>query len=94
MCDLLSHHHLHEDDAFGHLERDLPQLVPAIRRLRQEHEAVARSLEELRELLARFEAGEVSAARVRDDVVRLTESLEDHFTYEEEQLVPALNAAG
>ncbi len=93
MCDLLTRHHLHEDDDFGQLEGYFPQLAPAIRRLREEHEVVARSLADLRGLLARFEAGEVGAERIRDDVVRLTTTLEDHFAYEEEQLVPVLDAA-
>jgi hemerythrin HHE cation binding domain-containing protein len=92
MCDLLSDHHLHEDEDFGHLERHFPQLVPAVRRLRDEHEAVARSLDELRELLGRFAAGEVGAEVVRDEFARLSTGLEDHFAYEEEQLVPLLNA--
>lgn len=91
MCDLLSDHHLHEDADFGHLERHFPNLVPAIRRLREEHVAVAGLLDELRELLRRFSAGEVGAEVIRDEFVRLGSGLEEHFAYEEEQLVPVLN---
>ncbi|EWC63340.1 hypothetical protein UO65_1338 [Actinokineospora spheciospongiae] len=93
MCDLLTRHHLHEDDDFGRLEAYFPQLAPAIRRLRAEHEDVAGALADLRALLARFEVGEVGADRIRDDVVRLTTALQAHFDYEEAQLVPVLNAA-
>ncbi|MER6772858.1 hemerythrin domain-containing protein [Streptomyces bacillaris] len=93
VCDLLTGHHTHEDGAFAYFEQEMPQLAPAIARLREEHEVVARSLTELRELLARFDGGEIGPEEVRDEVVRLTANLEEHFTYEEEQLIPVLNAA-
>ncbi|MEO3778528.1 hemerythrin domain-containing protein [Micromonospora sp. B11E3] len=94
VCDLLTHHHEHEDDAFGPLERHMPELSPAIARLRQEHHVVAEAIAELRELISGFEAGERTAAEVRDDVARLTADLEKHFAYEEAQLIPPLNRLG
>ncbi|MER7815535.1 hemerythrin domain-containing protein [Streptomyces sp. NPDC087659] len=92
VCDLLSGHHTHEDGAFGYFKEQFPQLGPAIDRLTEEHEVVARSLTELRALVASFEAGEAEPEAVLQEVIRLTADLEEHFTYEEEQLIPVLNA--
>lgn len=84
-CDNLGTHHSREDGAFTRFETEFPQLVPALERLRQEHRVVAETLAELRDLLSRGDA-----PGVRTELDQLAARLEDHFDYEEEQLLPAL----
>lgn len=83
-CDSLRLHHIREDGAFTAFETRFPELTPAVDRLRQEHHVVARTLTELQSL------AEDDPNRLRAELERLTTSLEEHFTYEEEQLLPAL----
>ncbi|MET8862935.1 nitroreductase/quinone reductase family protein [Nonomuraea sp. NPDC004580] len=89
MCAGLHMHHSHEDNGlFPALERQYPELAPAMRRLRAEHEVVARLLEELKSLLS---ADDVAPADLIAGVDRLTKELETHLDYEEQQLVALLN---
>ncbi|WP_329625361.1 nitroreductase/quinone reductase family protein [Streptomyces sp. NBC_01255] len=85
-CGALHAHHHNEDSAFDLLEREFPELSDSLDRMREEHKVVAHTVEELEDLLA----SDVTPAVLRAEVDRLATRLEDHFTYEEAQLVPAL----
>ncbi|MFE3453134.1 nitroreductase/quinone reductase family protein [Nonomuraea sp. NPDC059194] len=89
LCQGLHYHHTNEDAGmFPALERDHPELAPAMKRLRDEHEVVARLLARLQELLADDDLDhDVLVA----EVDTLATELEAHLDYEEEQLVPILN---
>ncbi|MEV1248999.1 hemerythrin domain-containing protein [Nonomuraea sp. NPDC050022] len=84
-CDALHAHHTGEDGVlFPHLAGAHPELVEVLARLRAEHEVVARLLARIRELP---DEGDVGA-----ELDQLSRELEAHLDYEEEQLVPLLNA--
>ncbi|MFB7588964.1 nitroreductase/quinone reductase family protein [Streptomyces sp. NPDC056169] len=85
-CGALHAHHHNEDSVFDLLEREFPELADSLDRMREEHKVVARTVEELEALLT---SGAAPAA-LRAEVDRLATRLEEHFTYEEAQLVPAL----
>ncbi|MFD3998925.1 nitroreductase/quinone reductase family protein [Streptomyces sp. NPDC058548] len=85
-CGALHAHHHNEDSAFDLLEREFPELSDALDRMREEHKVVARTVAELEALLTSGAA----PATLRTEVDRLATRLEEHFTYEETQLVPAL----
>ncbi|WP_024757132.1 nitroreductase/quinone reductase family protein [Streptomyces exfoliatus] len=85
-CSALHAHHHNEDGAFDLLEHEFPELSDSLARMREEHKVVARTVEELEELLA----SGAEPATLRAEVERLATRLEEHFAYEEEQLVPAL----
>jgi iron-sulfur cluster repair protein YtfE (RIC family) len=90
LCAGLHNHHAGEDGAlFPLLAARRPDLAPTLERLRVEHERIAALVEELRVTVA----GSVEPVRLRREVERLTDELEQHLSYEEEQLVPALDAA-
>ncbi|MFB7830622.1 nitroreductase/quinone reductase family protein [Streptomyces sp. NPDC056056] len=85
-CGALHAHHHNEDSAFDLLEREFPELSDSLDRMREEHKVVARTVEELEALLTSGAA----PATLRAEVDRLAARLEEHFAYEEAQLVPAL----
>ncbi|MCD2468834.1 nitroreductase/quinone reductase family protein [Streptomyces sp. MBT42] len=85
-CGALHAHHHNEDSAFDLLEREFPELSDSLDRMREEHRVVARTVEELEALLTSGAA----PATLRAEVDRLATRLEEHFAYEEAQLVPAL----
>ncbi|MEU7069820.1 nitroreductase/quinone reductase family protein [Streptomyces narbonensis] len=85
-CGALHAHHHNEDSVFDLLEHEFPELSDALDRMREEHKVVARTVEELEALLT---SGAAPAA-VRTELDRLATRLDEHFTYEEAQLVPAL----
>ncbi|WP_367322229.1 nitroreductase/quinone reductase family protein [Streptomyces sp. HUAS ZL42] len=88
-CQGLHNHHTGEDMAlFPFLADRRPESAPALARLREEHERIAALVEELRRVLSA--QGDLAAAR--SEVDRLTAELEAHLTYEEEQLIPLLDA--
>lgn len=93
-CQGLHNHHTGEDTAlFPFLADRHPAHAPVLDRLREEHEHIADLVERLRRAV-----GEESASggpeAARDEVARLTAEMERHLTYEEEQLIPLLDAAG
>ncbi|MFE0171278.1 nitroreductase/quinone reductase family protein [Streptomyces sp. NPDC059002] len=90
LCGALHEHHTNEDGAFSRLEGQYPELAPAIARLRDEHKVVARALTELETLLTTPDA----AVDLTAELDRLTADLEEHFAYEEEQLLPSLYGTG
>ncbi len=85
-CNDLRMHHLREDGAFTAIEKAHPGLAPALKRLRQEHETVSRALLDLDALLQ----GEGDPGSVREKFDRVVSGLEEHFAYEEANLLPAL----
>ncbi|WP_151484213.1 nitroreductase/quinone reductase family protein [Streptomyces albicerus] len=89
-CQGLHNHHTGEDlGMFPFLADRHPELTPALDRLREEHEHIAALTAELKRIIG------VDAADpqyVREEVERLTTELEAHLTYEEEQLIPVLDA--
>jgi deazaflavin-dependent oxidoreductase (nitroreductase family) len=90
-CQGLHHHHSGEDLAlFPFVEDRHPSAGPALRRLREEHDRIATLVAELRRAVT-APAGDPAAAR--SEVERLTLDLEAHLTYEEEQLIPLLDAS-
>ncbi|SNS55088.1 deazaflavin-dependent oxidoreductase, nitroreductase family [Streptosporangium subroseum] len=90
LCQGLHHHHLGENGGlFSSLEKQHPELAPALQRLRQEHEAIARLLTRLQTLIS----GEgTDPGTLLAEVDRLTAELEAHLDDEEQHLVPILNA--
>ncbi|MFD8478464.1 nitroreductase/quinone reductase family protein [Kitasatospora sp. NPDC059673] len=84
-CYGLGMHHTREDGAFTAFERQYPQLIPALARLRAEHRTVAEALTRFEERLA---APGTDAAELRTELDRLTDGLEAHFAYEETHLLP------
>lgn len=92
LCRGLHHHHSSEDaQLYPQLDQQFPELAPVLRRLRAEHEAIATLLEELQVLIA---AADVDPHRVLAGVDRIVAELEAHLDFEEEQLIPVLDAAG
>ncbi|WP_199432851.1 nitroreductase/quinone reductase family protein [Qaidamihabitans albus] len=90
VCEGLHHHHSVEDgQMYPFLDEHHPELAATLVRLRQEHQAIKRLLDELQELVA---AEDADPAVVLTEVERLTTELEDHLDYEEEHLIPVLNA--
>ncbi|MET9804817.1 nitroreductase/quinone reductase family protein [Streptomyces sp. NPDC006368] len=89
-CQGLHNHHTGEDTAlFPMLADRHPELGPVMERLEREHERIADLLAELREAVSDEGA---DTALVLAEVDRLTGELEAHLGYEEEQLVPLLEA--
>ncbi|MFJ9907044.1 nitroreductase/quinone reductase family protein [Streptomyces sp. NPDC101152] len=89
-CQGLHHHHAGEDlSLFPYVEDRHPSAAGALRRLREEHGRIAELVEELRRTVA---AADADPAVARAEVERLTGALEAHLTYEEEELIPLLDA--
>ncbi|MEH0938062.1 hemerythrin domain-containing protein, partial [Micromonospora psammae] len=76
---------------FAWLAHERPDLAPVLDRLAAERRTMAALLDELRVVLATPVAGPDALGR---EVDRLTGQVRAHLAYEEEQLVPILNAAG
>ncbi|WP_158892649.1 nitroreductase/quinone reductase family protein [Amycolatopsis anabasis] len=92
LCQGLHNHHTGEDTGlFPFLADRFPELGPVLDRLRREHEKIADLLAELQRVIS-AERGD--PLEVLPEFERLTEELEGHLTYEEEQLIPLLDAPG
>lgn len=88
-CQGLHNHHTGEDAGmFPMLGRHHPELAPALERMQQEHEILARLLDELPRVIS---AKDADPQRVLAEVERLTGEVENHLAYEEEQLIPVLD---
>jgi deazaflavin-dependent oxidoreductase (nitroreductase family) len=85
-CHGLRLHHTREDGAFTAFEARFPELVPAIARLRAEHAVVERVLGAFEEFLA---GRPRDAAEIRAELDKVVAGLEEHFTYEEAELLTA-----
>ncbi|MCF2535538.1 nitroreductase/quinone reductase family protein [Streptomyces sp. FB2] len=93
-CQGLHNHHTGEDTAlFPFLADRHPAHASVLDRLREEHEHIADLVERLRRAVGEEGSADGRDA-ARDEVARLTAELEAHLTYEEEQLIPLLDAAG
>ncbi|MGH3931953.1 MAG: nitroreductase/quinone reductase family protein [Pseudonocardiaceae bacterium] len=91
VCAGLHNHHTGEDAAtFPFLAEHHPELAPTLDRLHREHQKIATLLDELQQVISTDGADPVL---VLADVKRLTDELESHLTYEEEQLIPILDAS-
>ncbi|KOG15796.1 nitroreductase/quinone reductase family protein [Streptomyces viridochromogenes] len=89
-CAGLHNHHTGEDiGMFPVLADRHPEFAPALDRLGEEHERIAELVEDLRRVVSDEDADPAAA---RTEVERLTTALEAHLTYEEEQLIPVLDA--
>ncbi|MBB5953505.1 deazaflavin-dependent oxidoreductase (nitroreductase family) [Saccharothrix tamanrassetensis] len=87
-CQGLAFHHRVEDTGmFPALNDRYPEMDAAFARLRAEHERVAQLLDELRAVVS-GDGGDDLLERVDG----LIAELEAHLTYEEEQLIPLLDA--
>ncbi|MGW3120641.1 nitroreductase/quinone reductase family protein [Streptomyces sp. NPDC001107] len=87
-CQGLHNHHTGEDTMmFPYLADRHPEANPVFERLGEEHEKIADLVAELRRVLA-----DEDPAAARAEVERLTLDLEAHLTYEEEELIPLLDA--
>lgn len=90
ICARLHQHHTIEDDVmFPTVDRHHPELGAAMTRLRAEHVTLASLLEELGTVLSK---GTDDLDRLRTEVNRLTAQVEAHLDFEEETLIPVLNA--
>jgi len=90
LCAGLHNHHTGEElGIFPFLADSRPELAPALDRLREEHERIAALTAELKRIIGDDSADPRHAHR---EVERLTTELETHLAYEEEQLIPALDA--
>ncbi|MEU3744197.1 MULTISPECIES: nitroreductase/quinone reductase family protein [Streptomyces] len=85
-CGALHAHHHNEDSVFDLLQHEFPELADSLDRMREEHRVVARTVEELEALLTSGAA----PATLLAELDRLATRLEEHFAYEEAQLIPAL----
>ncbi|TQJ74907.1 nitroreductase/quinone reductase family protein [Streptomyces sp. SLBN-31] len=89
-CQGLHNHHAGEDTMMFPLLADHhPGTAPAFRRLREEHERIAVLVADLRRAVT---DETTDPATARAEVERLTLELEAHLTYEEQELVPLLDA--
>ncbi|KOU68956.1 cation-binding protein [Streptomyces sp. MMG1533] len=89
-CQGLHNHHTGEDlGMFPVLAGRHPEAADALARLREEHVRIAALAEDLRRAVT---AEGTARDTARAEVERLTAELEAHLTYEEEQLIPLLDA--
>jgi len=91
VCRGLHNHHTGEEAGmFPFLAQRHPELAPTVDRLNREHDKIAVLLADLREVIS---GDGVDPLLVLSEVERLTDELERHLTYEEEQLIPILDAS-
>jgi deazaflavin-dependent oxidoreductase (nitroreductase family) len=93
-CYGLQMHHIREDGSFTAFEEQFPDLVPVITKLREEHVVIEKELASLEALLEELASGgQQDIERLRAEVERVVSGLEEHFAYEEEHLLPAVNTS-
>jgi Hemerythrin HHE cation binding domain/F420H(2)-dependent quinone reductase len=89
----LERHHLGEDyGAFPALAVAFPALAPTLERLRAEHVVVAETNRSIRELVEGYAPGASDIGDLRDRLHSLVARLREHFAYEEDAILDALNA--
>jgi hemerythrin-like domain-containing protein len=74
---------------FPFLGKHYPELTPTLDRLSLEHHKIAVLLDELQEAISDDNADPLL---VLPEVERLADELERHLSFEEEQLIPILDA--
>lgn len=92
VCAGLHHHHHTGEDTmmFPSLAEHHPELAPTLDRLHREHQKIATLLDDLQKIIS---TDDTDPLLVLTEVERLTDELENHLTYEEEQLIPILDAS-
>jgi alkanesulfonate monooxygenase SsuD/methylene tetrahydromethanopterin reductase-like flavin-dependent oxidoreductase (luciferase family) len=94
-CRFVTGHHGMEDrSVFPHLRRSDPTLTPVLDRLESEHLVIHDVLEQLDEALVGLVSGASGTAELQRVVDRLSTTLLEHLSYEEVELVPALDRHG
>lgn len=89
ICAGLRNHHAGEDAGmFRFFAEHHPELAPTLDRLSREHQRIAALLADLQKVIS---ADAADPLLVLPEVERLTDELESHLTYEEEQLIPILD---
>ncbi|MFI6284725.1 nitroreductase/quinone reductase family protein [Streptomyces sp. NPDC051018] len=89
LCEGLRHHHQGEDSSvFPMIRERFPEHAPVLARLDSEHRKVAAILDELQRIVTSG-AGPLA---VLPEVDRLAAELDVHLAYEEEQLIPLMDA--
>jgi hypothetical protein len=93
-CSALTAHHRGEDEGmFSELLAARPDLAPAIRKLIDDHEAMAGLVRQVQDLAARAVTVPADGLpRLRRELDGLTAITESHFRYEERALGAALDA--
>lgn len=90
VCAGLHRHHEGEDTGMFPMLAQDPSLAPVLDRLRAEHAVIKDLLDELKAVVGADVADRDATLR---EVDRLVDELGRHLAYEEEQLVPVLDAA-
>jgi Hemerythrin HHE cation binding domain len=95
-CSALAAHHGGEDDGpFRDLLDSRPDLAPAIRKLTEDHAAIAVILRQVRDLAGRADATPAEdLPRLRRELDGLAAIAESHFRYEERAVSAALDHVG
>jgi deazaflavin-dependent oxidoreductase (nitroreductase family) len=90
-CYGLQLHHIREDGGFSALEDHLPELTPALDRLRADHHVVEKALADFEAFLAQGPpADRADVEALRRAVEDAVAGLDDHFADEEQHLLPAV----
>jgi hypothetical protein len=88
------HHGLEDRSVFPHLRRSDPALSPVLDRLESEHLVIHDVLEQLDEALVGLVSGDSGTTELKRVVDLLSSTLLDHLSYEESELVTALDRHG
>lgn len=88
------HHGLEDRSVFPHLRRSEPTLTPVLDRLEREHLIIHDVLEQLDDALVALVSGTSGTTELQRVVDVLSQTLLDHLSFEEDQLVPALDRYG
>jgi alkanesulfonate monooxygenase SsuD/methylene tetrahydromethanopterin reductase-like flavin-dependent oxidoreductase (luciferase family) len=91
---LTGHHGLEDRSIFPHLRRSEPSLAPVLDRLEREHLVIHDVLEQLDDALVGLVSGASGTAELQRVVDRLGDELLAHLSYEEQELVGALDRHG
>jgi hypothetical protein len=94
-CRLVATHHTIEDSSvFPHLRQRQPALGPVLDRLEQEHHVIHGALEDVDRALVAVVSAPDGLPVLRGAVDRLAQTLTEHLSYEESQLVGPLDRHG
>jgi hemerythrin-like domain-containing protein len=94
-CSMITQHHGLEDQAvFPHLRRADPALVPVIDRLEQEHVIIHEVVEDVDRALVRLVGKPDDFTELTEAVDALTDTLQSHLAYEEQQITEPLSRFG
>lgn len=88
------HHSLEDRSVFPHLRRSDPTLAPVLDRLAAEHVVIHDVLEQLDDALVGLVSGASGTHELQRVVERLSETLLEHLSSEEDALVPPLDRHG